>query len=258
MSMKWEIPPGVWTLTSLREKYTRAIFVGVSSRMEQYAIDITAWMKEHAPWNDTDVYENGSLRFKAGNARRFLKAELGGRPLNRADKLLIEAKERQANKTEQDMLDNLNATRPGKIPLSKLPADKRVPRPWLPKKEIISTLLIHHGTTRTVPYAVWLEVGMNGRYSIIKPTIDHWGPKIMKGLQAMINLGRFDEKLLSTRYASSTLVRGRGRIRYGNIELEKKRGDDRNRTKRGGRTAGRQSNRRGRPKRTLDYNSLYY
>lgn len=32
----------------------------------------------------------------------------------------------------------------------------------------------------TVPYGVWLEVRWSGRYEIIRPTIDHEGPEVMK------------------------------------------------------------------------------
>jgi hypothetical protein len=32
----------------------------------------------------------------------------------------------------------------------------------------------------SVPYGVWLEVRWAGRYAIIRPTIDHEGPELMK------------------------------------------------------------------------------
>lgn len=32
----------------------------------------------------------------------------------------------------------------------------------------------------SVPYGVWLEVRFNGRYQIIRPTVDHEGPEVMK------------------------------------------------------------------------------
>jgi len=33
-----------------------------------------------------------------------------------------------------------------------------------------------------VPYGIWLEVRWSGRYAIIRPTIDHQGPEVMKTL----------------------------------------------------------------------------
>lgn len=32
----------------------------------------------------------------------------------------------------------------------------------------------------SVPYGIWLEVRFAGRYAIIRPTIDHEGPELMK------------------------------------------------------------------------------
>jgi len=32
----------------------------------------------------------------------------------------------------------------------------------------------------TMPYGVWLEIRWSGRYAIIRPTIDHEGPEVMR------------------------------------------------------------------------------
>lgn len=44
------------------------------------------------------------------------------------------------------------------------------------------TIYIYH----TVPYGVWLEVRWSGRYAIIVPAIEHWGPLTMERLKAVI------------------------------------------------------------------------
>lgn len=49
----------------------------------------------------------------------------------------------------------------------------------------IGTIVLSHG----VEYGLWLELDHGGRYAIIAPTIDVFGPKIMRSLQNMINLG---------------------------------------------------------------------
>jgi hypothetical protein len=49
----------------------------------------------------------------------------------------------------------------------------------------IGNIVLAHG----VPYGIWLEVANGGRFAIIAPAIDHWGPIIMRDLQRMINLG---------------------------------------------------------------------
>lgn len=37
----------------------------------------------------------------------------------------------------------------------------------------------------SVPYGVWLEVRWSGRYQIIRPTVDHTGPELMRTVQQM-------------------------------------------------------------------------
>lgn len=49
----------------------------------------------------------------------------------------------------------------------------------------IGTIVLAHG----VDYGLWLEIANGGRYAIIAPTIDVYGPIIMRSLQNMINLG---------------------------------------------------------------------
>lgn len=39
----------------------------------------------------------------------------------------------------------------------------------------------------SVPYGIWLEVRWSGRYAIIRPTIDHEGPELMKTIQPMFS-----------------------------------------------------------------------
>lgn len=37
----------------------------------------------------------------------------------------------------------------------------------------------------SVPYQPWLEVRFSGRYQIIRPTVDHEGPELMRTVQTM-------------------------------------------------------------------------
>ena len=41
-----------------------------------------------------------------------------------------------------------------------------------------NSIVLYH----TVDYGIWLEVRWNGRYAIIQPTIEHYGPIVMAGL----------------------------------------------------------------------------
>lgn len=49
----------------------------------------------------------------------------------------------------------------------------------------IGTIVLAHG----VDYGVWLELSHGGRFSIIPETIDVFGPKVMRSLQNLMNLG---------------------------------------------------------------------
>jgi hypothetical protein len=49
----------------------------------------------------------------------------------------------------------------------------------------IGTIVLAHG----VDYGLWLEIANGGRYAIIAPAIDVYGPIVMRSLQNMINLG---------------------------------------------------------------------
>jgi len=37
----------------------------------------------------------------------------------------------------------------------------------------------------SVPYGVWLEVRWSGRYAILRPTVDHEGPELMRTVSTM-------------------------------------------------------------------------
>lgn len=37
-----------------------------------------------------------------------------------------------------------------------------------------------------VPYGVWLEVRFSGRYAIINPALQEWGPRVMTGMKDML------------------------------------------------------------------------
>lgn len=50
--------------------------------------------------------------------------------------------------------------------------------------EYDSTGLFQHSIIlyHTVEYGIWLEIRWNGRYAIIQPTVEHFGPEIMSKL----------------------------------------------------------------------------
>lgn len=39
----------------------------------------------------------------------------------------------------------------------------------------------------SVSYGIWLEVRWSGRYAIIQPAIDHWGPQVMRDFSRLMD-----------------------------------------------------------------------
>jgi hypothetical protein len=199
------------------------------------------WMKQNAPWTDRTPEE----RAKAGQgnlkgARYHLRVTVN-KGYGKEDEKLWQAKERQAQAEDKENLEYYNEQRrrEGKIEWSALPRRKQMPRDWMPTLKPIVTLTATHGDEIRVPYAVWLELGNNGRYSIIGPTIDYWGPKLMKSIQILINRGLVDDvpKAVNPNPSGIQAI-GDPKARPGRT-----------------RTPGR---RRSRTRRTLDYNSMFY
>lgn len=52
---------------------------------------------------------------------------------------------------------------------------------------VLAELVFAH--SEGVPYAVWLEIAHGGRFAIIAPAIDYWGPRFMQDVQRIVNLG---------------------------------------------------------------------
>ena len=51
---------------------------------------------------------------------------------------------------------------------------------------VLAELTFSHG--EDVPYGIWLEIANQGRFAIIAPAIDYWGPKLMQDVQRIVNL----------------------------------------------------------------------
>lgn len=54
------------------------------------------------------------------------------------------------------------------------------------EKENAGIVLFHQ-----VPYGIWLEVRFSGAYAIIMPTIDYYGPIIMRRLERILDRMKF-------------------------------------------------------------------
>lgn len=239
--------PDRYFLVDLRDQYSRAIFQVANGTAEKYVPLITQWMRENAPWNDVDVYVGGELKYKAGNARKYLKAWINR--YSPEQKKFFEAKERQAQQVDKETLEYLNKDRysKGQIPLSKLPTRKMQPRDWMPSSAPIVSLTAGHSNADRVPYGIWLELAHNGRYSIVRPTVDYWGPKLFKSIQILINRGLISAGDTWQGGPGDAGMQGPGGRRV-RTPLERRRRI----------TIRRRGRRRTRTRRTFDRNQLYY
>lgn len=52
---------------------------------------------------------------------------------------------------------------------------------------VLTELVFSHDDS--LDYPVWLEIAHGGRFAIIAPAIDYWGPKLMQDIQRIVNLG---------------------------------------------------------------------
>ncbi len=52
---------------------------------------------------------------------------------------------------------------------------------------VLAELVFSHD--ESLDYPVWLELANGGRYAIIAPAIDYWGPRLMQDVQRIVNLG---------------------------------------------------------------------
>lgn len=197
------------------------------------AEEITKWMQQNAPWQDRQVIvyrdSRGRRRKKKGGAaRRNLRARnvLGQGELDqkidyeyalgaareadrkRLRQINAERRKSATTRTSTDRQGNVTTIVGGagaprtveefkKIDLARVPQKESqvyALNKRFEKERIIAThIRVSHGNRRLVPYAVWLEIANNGRYSIIGPTMDHWGPLLMRKAKRLANLKQFSE-----------------------------------------------------------------
>ena len=202
------------TILSLRDVYTSEIFETTVGTAQKKVNEIVAWMKDNAPWQDRPALwipsQRGGYYYKpAANARMHLRGWVDYNFRDQESKERLRKITAKANKANYERLRAINKAREEfnnsarrleegkrkKKPLKRLPADRRayVPDPVAIHRENQAgdvQVTISHGDSRLVPYALWLEYAHGGRYNIIRKAMDHWHPKIMRGIQMAINAKR--------------------------------------------------------------------
>lgn len=66
----------------------------------------------------------------------------------------------------------------------------------------IGSLVLRYKNPKDLTYAIWLEVGMGGRYSIIAPAIAYWYPKTVGKVKQMLNLVQYRHLSIASQEAS--------------------------------------------------------
>lgn len=197
MSFKWNIPPGKWTIESLRAEVLDQVFYTVNSSADKLAVEAEQWMKDNAPWKDVEVRRRSQraktvrlrpgqdpyeIVFPAGNARKHLRVYVERE--SQEQLRLNKATNREAARRDAIALAELNKKRGYRqqVPLSRLPKEMRAER--APKyNHPLARIIFTHGSRQRVPYAVWLELAHQGRFSIIDKATYYWGAKIMTRLK---------------------------------------------------------------------------
>lgn len=181
MSVTWNVQPYRW-LHELDANYAMTRIATTRSAAQQTAIDAEQWMKDNAPWKDRTGAARKGLRVLVDEDREELKA--------------YEDKLSKARSADSSALRKTNTQRKasGLVPLAAVSKRssqvERVNLEFRKNRFPIVDLIFKHDYERVI-YARWLEIANGGRYSIIAPALDYWGPKLMNNIKRLNNLVQF-------------------------------------------------------------------
>lgn len=214
MTYRWNIPDQRYFLQDLREAFTQQVLSAAAGQANALAEEATQWMRQNASWNDVDVWvksQRGGPKkrrgpndredyrfFPAGNARRHLVAEVTR--FTKEEMKWRTALDRQAAMENTEALESENRARAraGKKPLQRL--QKKWLKPGAPEdKRLFLTITLKHGDENVVPYAIWLEIAHQGRYSILDKATYMFADKFANSIKRLRNLKQFQGANLPTR-----------------------------------------------------------
>lgn len=188
MPIVWDVEP-YRTLTEMRENYTRALYLAGRNVARKIADEAEAWMKENAPWQDRPRKKR--KRWENPGARAGLRVWVGDEPRTRKGRREAQLYRESLDLRDEQSLQMINELRlsRGQQPRKTLPGQFSAVRAEKLKARNLPPIVRLEFTHRQdLRYAIWLEVGMGGRFSIIAPAIDRYGPKLMRDLQSIANL----------------------------------------------------------------------
>lgn len=191
MPSTWNVQPYQY-LSELRYNYIRAAAATTRKEAKALAREAEAWMKENAPWKDRP--SNPKTGFVGGQARKGLRARVDN-PLTEEQQNWFGFLKRQAIAKDIATRAKLNAQRKakGQIRLAKVPkgqsavqaVEMDINRAIGPVVRIVFT------QSDRLSYTIWLEIANQGRYSILRPTLDRFGPEMARRVKRIANLKQF-------------------------------------------------------------------
>jgi hypothetical protein len=182
MPTTWNVQPYQF-LSELRYSYIQAMALTTRKEAMSLAKEAEAWMKENAPWKD-----------ETGRARKGLRARVQN-PLTTEQQHWYGSEKRKAIAKDILTKGKLNAARKakGQIKLAKVPARQSAVAAI--NKElnrlIGPVVTIRFSQTDRLKYTLWLEIANQGRFSILRPALDRFGPQMMTKVRRIANLKQF-------------------------------------------------------------------
>lgn len=86
-------------------------------------------------------------------------------------------------KTAEDMAESAKANAPWRDVTGRARSELYTILKTYSEGEVLGDIIIGHG----VDYGAILELARAGRYAILRPTMDNYGPKLMRDLQYMLD-----------------------------------------------------------------------
>lgn len=233
MPVVWNVQP-YRLLSELRQEYTQFTLATSRTEAEKLAGEAQEWMRENAPWKDRTQEERDKARSRKGfpSARSQLRVRVlydaqeqaaykaGFSQAARQDSQTIERVNREMySRALQNLVTEKGALGVPRTQtqrkafvkqyegqtISRLPKSQSAmhafQQQWRKTRIPFVELRFEHGREDVIPYGIWLEIAHQGRYNIIKRSLDHWGPILMRRLQPLVNLKQFKGRGVAETYS---------------------------------------------------------
>lgn len=223
MPFVWNVQP-YQTLKELRDNYLNFVITATRKDARSLAVEAEEWMRQNAPWKDRPDDQRTAHEQREGHAREGLRVTvIGGKEEEEEDKrqlgiakkddakLLKELNESRRDKYLATLTGVQQRVKAGEITgikdlgfsermgiyrlgkrMTKLPKSRsNVARVEKLQAQRFPLVQVNFRQNPRLRYTIFLELGMGGRYAIIGPALDYWGPKFMLNVQRIANLKQY-------------------------------------------------------------------